>query len=146
MKRIIFSYFIFIMFSGYGQIALNTSGDDPDPSAALDINWNSKGLLIPRVALTGPNDNTTVPSPATSLLVYNTGTGGLTPSGYYYNAGTPASPNWVRFMIAKDAWMITGNDNTTAPTSGYGTTINNNFIGTTNAVDFAIATNNCRAF
>lgn len=45
-------------------------------------------------------------------------------------------------MAGKEAWLITGNDNITAPTSGYGTTINNNFIGTTNAVDVAFATNN----
>jgi hypothetical protein len=31
-------------------------------------------------------------------MVYNNGTGGLTPDGYFYNAGTSASPSWVRIV------------------------------------------------
>ncbi|NSW45670.1 MAG: hypothetical protein HPY79_07645 [Bacteroidales bacterium] len=135
-------------FNSWGQIAINTTGNAPDGSAALDIDWSGKGLLIPRISLTSSTDATTISSPATSLLVYNTNasmTGGQG-VGYYYNAGTPASPNWVKFLVGKEAWLITGNDNITAPTSGYGTTINNNFIGTTNNIDFAIATNNYERF
>ena len=57
----------------------------PDASAALDIASNTKGLLVPRVA-----DATAIASPATGLLVFQTG--GL--AGFYYNAGTPAAPAW----------------------------------------------------
>jgi len=141
---VILSIFTIFLSPLYAQIAINTTGNAPDGSAALDIDWNGKGLLIPRVSLSSNSDGTTISSPATSLLVYNTNasmTGGQG-VGYYYNAGTPASPNWVKFLSGKEAWMITGNDNITAPTSGYGSTINNNFIGTTNAIDLAFATNN----
>ena len=144
MKWIKFLFVITFSTNLNAQIALNTSGNPPDASAAWDIQFTDKGILIPRVSLSSTSDGTTITNPATSLLVYNTNasiTGGQG-VGYYYNAGTPASPNWVKFLAGKEAWMITGNDNTTAPTSGYGTPINNNFIGTTNAVDFAIATNN----
>ena len=69
---------------------------DPDASAGVEMRFTNKGLLIPRVKLTSVTDATTIPSPATSLLVYNLGTGGLSTPGYYYNAGTSSSPNWVR--------------------------------------------------
>ncbi len=52
------------------NVGINTL--TPDPSAGLDINFNNKGLLIPRVALQSNTDVNTIPSPATALLVYNT--------------------------------------------------------------------------
>lgn len=118
------------------NVGISSTGLMPDNSAGLDVNFSNKGLLIPRVALTSVNDAATIPSPATSLLVYNNGTGGLTPAGYYYNAGTPGSPNWVRLMPATGtggAWLITGN-------AGLNATIN--FLGTTDNVDLVFRTNN----
>ena len=105
----------------------------PDASALLDIDANNKGLLAPRVAHTTSTDASTITSPATSLLVYNNGTGGLTPAGYYYNAGTPAAPNWVRLETTEEAWRTTGNA---------GTTAGSNFIGTTDSVDLVFRSNN----
>ncbi|WP_028377397.1 hypothetical protein [Leeuwenhoekiella sp. MAR_2009_132] len=60
-----------------------------DPEARLDIVSTNSGILIPRVALTSINDVATIINPAggalaVSTLVYNNGTGGLTPQGYYY--------------------------------------------------------------
>src|ERR1039458_665844 len=67
----------------------------PDASAGLEIKFNKKGLLIPRVKLTSTTDVTTILSPANSLLVYNTNpamTGGKV--GYwYYDSIVPA---WVQ--------------------------------------------------
>ncbi|MCX7728296.1 MAG: hypothetical protein N2203_02385 [Bacteroidia bacterium] len=118
------------------NVGINPTGTPPNPSAGLDVDFTNKGLLIPRVALTSATDAATIPSPATSLLVYNTGTGGLAPAGYYYNAGTPGSPNWVRLMPATGtggAWLVTGNGGLSSTT---------NFLGTTDNVDLAIRTNN----
>ena len=53
------------------NVGINSSGALPDSSAGLDISSTNKGLLIPRVALTSTLDVFTIPSPATSLLVYN---------------------------------------------------------------------------
>ncbi len=104
MKKLTFIQVLMTMMSTsvmYSQnVGINPTGAVPDNSAGLDVNFTNKGLLIPRVNLTSATDGVTIPSPATSLLVYNTGTGGLTPAGYYYNAGTPGSPNWVRLMPA----------------------------------------------
>ncbi|MCX7863389.1 MAG: hypothetical protein N2449_10390 [Bacteroidales bacterium] len=140
---LLLAFAIFVQVS-FAQISINNTGNNPHPSAALDIDFSNLGLLIPRVNLQSVSDNTTITSPETSLLVFNknasmTGGQGV---GYYYNAGTPASPNWVKFLSGKESWLILGNDNITAPTSAYGTTINNNFIGTTNAIDLTFATNN----
>ena len=118
------------------NIGINSTGASPNSSAALDIDMSNKGLLIPRVALASVSDAAAITSPATSLLVYNTG-GALTPEGYYYNQGTPGSPNWVPFLTnnvnAPAAWSLTGNT---------GTTVGTHFLGTTDTEDFAIYTNN----
>jgi hypothetical protein len=66
-------------------------GGIPDASAILELNvsqlstGNKKGFLAPRVALTAYNDASTIPSPATGLLVYNLGTQStFTFAGYVY--------------------------------------------------------------
>lgn len=82
------------------SVGINASGSAPDASAMLDISSSSKGLLIPRIALSSLTDNTTVTNPATSLLVYSSG--GAVPDGYYYNSGTPASPVWSVFYSSSN--------------------------------------------
>lgn len=64
----------------------------PDASAALDISSLSKGVLLPRVVLTGPTDATTIPNPATGLAVFNATAAGALLPGIVSNVGTPASP------------------------------------------------------
>jgi hypothetical protein len=54
------------------NVGMSSTGATPDASAMLDIVSSSKGLLIPRVALTATDDEGPITSPATSLLVYNT--------------------------------------------------------------------------
>jgi hypothetical protein len=79
----------------------------PNSSAALDVSSSAKGMLIPRVALNSTTDAATITTPATSLLVYNTANAGVIPNnvtpGYYYNAGTPASPEWEKFATGGGA-------------------------------------------
>lgn len=76
------------------NVAINATGAAPQASAMLDISNPNKGLLIPRVALTGINDVSTIPSPATSLLVYSTtNNGNITPGFYYWQSGT-----WTKIM------------------------------------------------
>lgn len=91
MKKIVFTASILIasLLGKTQNIGINTSGAIPDPSAALDVDFTNKGLLIPRVSLTSTADVITIPSPATSLLVYNNNpamTGGAV--GFWYFDGT----------------------------------------------------------
>ncbi|NML58652.1 hypothetical protein [Chryseobacterium cheonjiense] len=69
-----------------GSVGIGTS--IPDASAALEVNASNKGMLIPRVALTGSIDVVTIPSPVTGLMVYNTGAGALTYKGFVFWNGT----------------------------------------------------------
>ena len=78
----------------YSQVGIGTT--NPASSSQLEISSNSKGLLIPRVALTSINSASPITSPATSLLVYNTATAGTIPNnvtpGYYFWNGS----SWQR--------------------------------------------------
>jgi hypothetical protein len=119
------------------NIGINSTGATPAVSAMLDVSSSDKGLLIPRVSLTAANQATPVSSPAASLLVYNQATSGSGSNkvvpGYYYWSGS----SWVQLIsgstIGNASWALTGNAGTAAST---------NFIGTTDAVDFVLRSNN----
>jgi len=136
IRVIILSFFTFLFFNIKAQnVGVNATGIAPDVSAGFDVDFTNKGLLIPRVALTGINDAATIFTPAKSLLVYNDGSI-LTPAGYYYNSGTTIAPVWVQLLnggTPGTAWLLGGNTGTTAGT---------NFIGTTDAQDLVFKTNN----
>lgn len=76
-------------------ISINNSGAAADNSAILDITTGNAGVLIPRIALTDTSDATTIPAPAHSLIIYNTGIGNGLTEAYYYNDGTGVSPHWI---------------------------------------------------
>mgnify|MGYP001129631028 CR=1 FL=1 len=91
----------------YAQdVVISVDDSTPDNSVTLDIKSTNSGLLIPRVPLTSGTDTTTISSPATSLMVYNTNTDGTAPNnvypGYYYNQGTTTAPKWVRLETNTD--------------------------------------------
>lgn len=69
-----------------GNVGIGTA--NPDPSALLDLNSNSRGLLLPRMSA---SQRMALSQPATGLLVYQT----EAPEGFYYNKGTPAAPDWL---------------------------------------------------
>lgn len=54
----------------YSQVGINVI-PRPDNSAALHVQSTNKGLLIPRVSLSGATDITTINKPANGLLVFN---------------------------------------------------------------------------
>jgi len=66
----------------------------PNPSAILETEDTTRGILLPRVNLQSLTDTATISNPATSLMVFNTGAT-LAPAGFYYNAGTPQAPQWA---------------------------------------------------
>ena len=66
----------------------------PDPSAILETQDSTRGVLMPRVNLQNLTDAVTIANPATSLMVFNTGAT-LVPAGFYYNAGTSQAPQWA---------------------------------------------------
>ena len=75
-------------------VKISPTPGTPDPSAILETQDTTRGVLMPRVNLQSSTDGLTISSPATSLMVFNTGTV-LAPAGFYYNAGTPQAPQWA---------------------------------------------------
>jgi len=111
----------------YAQVGIGTT--NPNTSSILDISSTNSGLLIPRIPLVSTTDVTTIPTPAVSLLVYNSG---FAPNGYYYWNGTI----WVHLTQPTNAWSLTGNSGTASAT---------NFLGTTDDVDLVFRRNNIRS-
>lgn len=116
----------------HAQVGMPTN--NPNKNSVLDLNktdgTNDKGLLLPKVALTGANNASPLSTHVAGMYVYNTATvgtaGNAVSPGEYYNDGT----KWLRMPTSP--WNITGNaGNTTS-----------NFLGTTDAVDLAFKTNN----
>jgi trimeric autotransporter adhesin len=117
----------FLLFSGalFAQVAINTDGSQPDPSAMLDVKSTAKGLLLPRMTLAQRN---AIMSPANGLMIYQTDNS----PGFYYNSGSGASPVWVMAGTGS-GWGLSGNSGTTAGV---------NFIGTTDNVPLTFKVNN----
>lgn len=123
-----------LLAQGYAQnVGINPTGASPNNDAALDVDYSNKGLLIPRVnitSLTTFNPPITSGGNTVSLLVYNTNT--TTGTGYHYWNGT----QWIKLLAntsPADAWLTTGNAGTNSAT---------HFLGTTDAQDLVIKTNN----
>lgn len=69
MKKAILLFLVISITANYGliaQVAVNTDGSAPNPSAGLDVKFNNKGFLPPRVA-----DTNAISTPAEGLMVYD---------------------------------------------------------------------------
>ena len=120
--------YIFLVLSlvsilSFSQVGINTTS--PDPSSILDVSASDKGILFPRVALSGTSDIQTIQNPAVSLVVYNTTTSGSLSKGFYFWNGT----SWNTFGASVvsgnigNNWSLTGNN-----------IDNDKFLGTTNYI------------
>lgn len=105
MKNLIVIAFLFAATTTSAQVGIGTA--TPNASAQLDVTSTNKGLLPPRVALTSTTDVSTISSPATGLVVYNTANTSDVIAGYYYYSGS----SWNRLMTgiktAVEAWAQT---------------------------------------
>lgn len=128
MKKLLLTTLIIVANSTsiFSQVGIGTT--NPSTSSALDINSTNSGLLIPRISLTSTTDATTIPNPATSLLIYNTTTvSDIVPGFYFWNGKW----NLIKDSASSSDWKLTGN----AITAG-------NFLGTTNNQDLHLKVNN----
>lgn len=107
------------------NVAISSTTAAPNASAMLDIVSTTKGLLIPRMTAT---QRIAIASPATGLMVYQTDAGTLG-AGFYFYSGSA----WTPLNYISGGWSLSGNVSTIAGT---------NFIGTTDAIDLVIKTNN----
>lgn len=119
-----FSSLVILLISSYlaeAQVAINTTGANPDNSAMLDISSTTRGLLIPRMTTA---ERTAIVSPATGLLVYDNSLSLF----YYYNGSA-----WTSISPVVSSWATVGNSGTSSGT---------NFLGTTDNQHLDIRTNN----
>ena len=133
MKKLYFIITLLIISNAlFAQVGINNDNSVPDASAGLDVNFNNKGFLPPRVALTAINSAVPVVSPAIGLLVYNIATAGTPPNnvmtGYYCWNGTqwiPVLPpqgtnvgdmqywngiQWVKIAVGTNGQVLTLNN------------------------------------
>ncbi|MBI3234440.1 MAG: hypothetical protein HYZ42_10445, partial [Bacteroidetes bacterium] len=106
--KIAFLMVFCINFKTNAQVKIGANSA-PVTSAVLELeSGTNKGFLGPKVALTSTTDVTTISSPATGLLVYNTATAGSAPNnvtpGYYYYSGTA----WVSMSGATNLYNSNG--------------------------------------
>ena len=109
-KKIFLNAFFLIPFFALAQVGIGTT--TTHSSAKLQIESSNKGFLQPRVTLTGTNDNSTIASPATGLMVFNTATAGsgstaVTPGVYYFSGSA-----WQRLSENLPTTFATGTLNT----------------------------------
>jgi hypothetical protein len=131
-KQITIGFLILIGAITRTQAQVGMMTNTPNNNATLDLNMangtNTKGLLLPKVALTALGDASPLKAHTAGMHVYNTATGatGITP-GEYYNDGT----QWLRLQT--NAWELNTNS---------GTDPTKHFAGTTDATDLVFRTNN----
>ena len=94
IKRLL-SFLIILLIATLGNsqtVGISPTGSLPtNPSAGLDINYGTQGLLIPRVALTSTGSFLPLSAHVAGMVVYNTATVGDVTPGIYTNDGT----KWV---------------------------------------------------
>jgi hypothetical protein len=83
-----------ISFSGFSQVAINTTLNPANASAGLDIDFSNKGFLITRTALTGLSSFTPFAAHVAGMITYNTATIADVTPGLYIDNGT----EWVSFL------------------------------------------------
>lgn len=75
-----------ITFGSYAQVNTGIGTRNPDPSAALEVNSTSGGVLPPRMTNA---QRDAISSPAKGLVIFS-----IDDDCLQCNIGTPASPNW----------------------------------------------------
>ncbi len=128
----LFGLFLMFFISPFfaQNVGINESGDSPDESAGLHVDFTDKGVLIPRVNLVGLVSTDPITGTiANGLLVYNLTSNAELDEGFYYWSSNESK--WMAIAIDDNVWKKQGNEGTDATTD---------FIGTTDEQDFVIRT------
>lgn len=81
MRNFILILFFLCLLLGVNAQSVGINTNTPNASAALDVVSTTQGVLVPRMTQA---QRTTISSPATGLLVYQTDA----PSGFYFYDGS----------------------------------------------------------
>lgn len=131
MNKSILFILLFSLSIGYSQVGVNTT----TPNAQLEIKSSNEatpsitdGILIPKVNAFPVSNPTAAQN---GMMVFLTTPSGSNQPGFYY--WDNASNSWVGITTTKSGWNVNGNS---------GMVTGTNFIGTTDANDLDIRTNN----
>lgn len=95
MKKIKKYFLSMIVLTGASSMAQVKIGSNPtnlNPNSVLEIESTNKGMLLPRLALTGTSSATPLNAHVAGMVVFNTATTGDVFPGFYFNDGS----KWVR--------------------------------------------------
>lgn len=86
-------------FNANAQVGIGTN--TPNANSILELESSTKGVLFPRVALTGTANVTPLAAHVQGMTVYNTATTGDVTPGMYTNSGTA----WVKLGASTPAFQ-----------------------------------------
>lgn len=128
MNKRVLNISLFLLLASTGNVLAQQGigTNTPHRSAALHVDSQNKGLLIPRINLTHtPTEGITAPitNPAQGLLVYNnqsypvnaTGQDVLVPEGFYYFDGTNWNPISKSYLENSSYTTILGTGTSSDP-------------------------------
>lgn len=95
--------FLFLAVQLHAQVAIGVK--EPNKDAALEIYSESKGLLLPRIALESLDSPNPLTSHVAGMVVYNTAVSTTSEQyvspGFYYNTGE----KWERLYLGYNNWF-----------------------------------------
>jgi hypothetical protein len=106
LKYLLF-FILFISTNQFAQVGIGT--ENPDGSAVLDLDSDSKGLLLPRLTTVQRN---AITNPAKGLMIYN-----ITSNDSEINIGTPDAANWIGVRKPNALAIYTVSENTDITTT-----------------------------
>ena len=124
------SFVFMLLFHALTSAQVGIGTTSPDDGAILDISSTDKGLLIPRITLTGLNDNTTITPITTGLLIFNSTAAGsganAIDQGFHYWNGSV----WVKLTTNADTPTDSNVYENNGTVTGFRTiNLNNNIFG-----------------
>ncbi|HVT62752.1 MAG TPA: hypothetical protein VHD33_04605, partial [Legionellaceae bacterium] len=126
--------FILLQIVANAQVKIGDNATSINSASILELETTNKGFVLPRVSLTATSSSSPLDAGLlTSTIVYNTNsstTGGSGIGVYYWDG---SKWNYLVNAASLNYWSLTGNGGLSAST---------NFIGTTDAVDLVVKTNN----
>jgi hypothetical protein len=150
MKKIFLALSLVISAAiGYAQNNVGIGTTTPDQSAVLELSATDKGFLVPRTTVAQ------IATPATGLVIYDTDSscfvlydgsawtnlctsgGGIQAIQFNNDGSITVTSSNGQVSTLDQAWLTKGNSGTTAGT---------NFVGTTDAQDLVLKSNNVEVF
>ncbi len=134
-KFCLFMGILFFHLAADAQVKIGDNATSINTASILELETTNKGFVLPRVSLTATTSSSPLDAGLlTGTVVYNTNssTTGGSGIGVYYWDGS----KWnylTNTNTSLNYWSLTGNSGLSAAT---------NFIGTTDAVDLVVKTNN----